>query len=202
MMVVGITGGIGSGKTVVCGIFRQLGIPVYEADAEAKKLYDTEPAIPEKIKKDFPEEVFDKKGNPDRQKLSALVFKDEAALKKLNRIVHPYVIRHFEEWIQQHQSSPYILKEAAILFESGTDKGCDKIITVSAPPELRIQRTMHRDKRTKQEVEEIIQRQWSDEEKEKRSDYVILNNEQQLVIPKVLEIHNELLALSRKKPLA
>ncbi len=196
MMIVGITGGIGSGKTVVCTIFRQLGIPVYEADAEARKLYDTEQGILEKIKKEFSEDVFDKKEKLDRQKLSALVFKDPLALKKLNRIVHPYVISHFEEWIQHQKAAPYILKETAILFESGSDKGCDKIITVSAPVELRIQRTMQRDKRTKQEVEQIIKQQWSDEGKINRSDFVIVNDELQLVIPQALEVHTKLIMLS------
>ncbi len=197
MMNIGITGGIGSGKSVVCNIFRQLGIPVYEADSEAKKLYDTESEIIERIKKEISEEVFDKKGKVDKQKLSALVFGDDASLKKLNKIVHPYVIRHFEEWLKLHNMAPYILKEAAILFESGTDKGCDKIITVTAPVELRIQRTMQRDKRSKEEVEQIVEKQWSDDEKIKRSDFVIVNDEQQMVIPQVLEIHAKLLSLTK-----
>jgi dephospho-CoA kinase len=197
MMIVGITGGIGSGKTIVCNIFRQFGVPVYEADVEAKKLYGTEPAILEKIKKEFPETMSDRKENIDRQKLASLVFKDPASLKKLNRIVHPFVINHFEKWAGQYKMSPYILKEAAILFESGTDAGCDKIITVSAPRDMRIQRTMNRDKRTRQEVELIIQQQWSDEEKISRSDFVITNDEQQLVIPQVLEIHGKLMASNK-----
>jgi dephospho-CoA kinase len=197
MMVVGITGGIGSGKTIVCGVFRQLGVPVYEADAETKKLYNTQPEIADRIKKEFTDVVFDKSEKLDKQKLATLVFKDESALKKLNEIVHPFVISHFEEWVKLHKTSSYVLKEAAILFESGTDQGCDRIITVSAPVELRIQRTMMRDKRTKQEVEQIIQQQWSDEEKIKRSDFVIVNNELQLVIPQVLEVHTKLLLLNK-----
>jgi len=196
-MTVGITGGIGSGKTIVCKIFRQLGIPVYEADAEAKKIYDEEPEVLEKIKNEISEDVFGKKGQLDKQKLAALVFADEEALQKLNRLVHPFVIRHFETWKQRYKESPYILKEAAILFESGTDKGCDKIITVSSPVELRIQRAVKRDKRTLQETEQIVQKQWSDEEKIKRSDFVIVNDEQQLVIPQVLEIHAKLLDLNK-----
>jgi dephospho-CoA kinase len=197
MMVVGITGGIGSGKTIVCGVFRQLGVPVYEADAEAKKLYDSEPGIVDRIKKEFTDAVFDKREKLDKQKLATLVFKDESVLKKLNAIVHPFVISHFEEWVKQHKTSSYVLKEAAILFESGTEQGCDRIITVSAPLELRIQRTMIRDKRTKQEVDQIIQQQWSDDEKIKRSDFVIINDELQLVIPQVLEVHAKLLSLNK-----
>ena len=195
MMKICITGGIGSGKSVVCNIFRQLGIPVYDADTEAKKLYNTQPEIAEKIKKEISEEVFDKKGIIDKQKLAGIVFNDETVLKKLNKIVHPYVIRDFEEWCAHHANAPYVLKEAAILFESGTDKKCDKIITVTASLELRIQRTMQRDKRTKQEVELIIDKQSGDDEKIKRSDFVIINDEQQMVIPQVLDIHSKLLEL-------
>jgi dephospho-CoA kinase len=196
-MSIGITGGIGSGKTVVCNVFRQLGIPVFEADAEAKKLYDTVPEISERIKKDISEDVFDKKGKPDKQKLAALVFENETLLKKLNKIVHPYVLKQFEEWKKLHSKAPYILYEAAILFESGSDKGTDKVIMVSAPVEQRIQRTMVRDKKTKEEVEQIMRRQWNDEEKIKRSDFVIINNEQQPLIPQVLEIHHSLVELSK-----
>lgn len=196
-MIVGITGGIGSGKTMVCKIFRQLGIPVYEADVSAKKLYDAEPELLDQIKNDISENVFDKKGKLDKQKLATLVFQDEAALKKLNKIVHPYVARHFSEWKKQNPAAPYLIKEAAILFESGTDQDCDKIITVVAPEELRIHRTILRDKRPRTEVMQIIQKQWNDEEKIKRSDYVITNDDQQLLIQQVLEIHNKILLLTK-----
>ena len=197
MMIIGITGGIGSGKTIVCNIFLQLGIPVYEADSIAKKLYESEPGIRDRIRNEVSENVFDKKGKLDKQKLAALVFQDDAALKKLNKIVHPVVAKHFAEWKKQNLAAPYVLKEAAILFESGADQDCEKIITVTSPEELRIQRTMQRDKRSKAEVEQIIQKQWSDEEKIKQSDFVIVNDEHQLVIPQVLEIHNKLLAITQ-----
>jgi len=198
MIIVGITGGIGSGKSIVCNIFRQLGVPVYEADTEAKKLYETEPELKERIRKEISEDVFDKKGKIDKQKLSSLIFNNEALLKKVNQIVHPQVVKHFSEWKKLFKS-PYILKEAAILFESDTDKDCDRIITVSAPEELRIQRTMQRDKKSKEEIEKIILRQWSDDAKIKKSDFVIVNDEKQLVIPQVLEIHQELLSLTKEK---
>src|SRR5436190_10951507 len=144
MMTIGITGGIGSGKTIVCSIFRQLGILVYEADVVAKNLYESEPGIKDKIRNEVSENVFDKKGKVDKQKLAVLVFNDDAALKKLNKIIHPVVVKHFAEWKKQNQDAPYIIKEAAILFESGTNQDCDKIITVTAPEELRIQRTLQR----------------------------------------------------------
>jgi len=196
MIIVGITGGIGSGKTMVCNIFRQLGVPVYEADVEAKKLVESHSEIQDQIKKEISEDAFNKKGKLDRQKLSSIVFKDETSLKKLNKIVHPYVIRHFAEWKKQNNDVAYVLKEAAILFESGTNQDCDQVITITAPEELRIKRTMQRDKRTKDEVEQIMKRQWSDEEKIKKSDFVIVNDEHEMVIPQLLEIHDKILSLT------
>jgi len=198
MMIIGITGGIGSGKSVICRIFSQLGIPVYEADVEAKKLYDSEPEILQKIREEFSDDVMDKKGKLDKHKLSSLVFGNEQALKKLNKIVHPYVISHFKKWTEKHAESVYVLKEAAILFESGSNKDCDHVIAVAAPVELRIQRTIQRDKRTKQEVEQIIDNQWTDADRIKQSDFIIYNDDQQLVIPQVLDIHNRLLALAHQ----
>jgi dephospho-CoA kinase len=194
MMIIGITGGIGSGKTIVCNVFKLLGIPVYEADQQAKNLYEIIPELTERISTELSPDLLDKKGNLNKQKLAALVFDDEVKLQKLNKIVHPYVIRHFEEWCNEQQAL-YVLKEAAILFESGTNKGCDKIITVTAPVDMRIQRAVQRDKRTKEAVDKIIQQQWTDEEKINRSDYVIVNDEQQLVIPQVISIHEKILAL-------
>ncbi len=195
MMIVGITGGIGSGKTTVCSIFRQLGVPVYEADVEARKLYDLEPEIPDRIKKEIAEETFDKKGKLDKRKLSELVFQDEVLLKKLNKIVHPHVIRHFAEWKKQYSGAAYLLKETAILFESGANQDCDRVINISAPVELRIRRVIQRDKRTREDVEQIMLRQWSDEEKIKRSDFVVVNDEREMVVPQVLEIHRKIVSL-------
>ena len=131
MTVVGITGGIGSGKSIVSMIFRQLGIPVYEADAEAKKLYDI-PEIISEVKKTFGAAYFSD-GTLNKKKFADLVFKDGEALKKINAIIHPYVKKNFREWKNRFKDKPYVLKEAAILFESGTDKGCDKIIVVTSP---------------------------------------------------------------------
>src|SRR6185295_2842332 len=120
MITVGITGGIGSGKTTICNIFRQLGVPVYEADSEAKLLYSKEPSLAEKIRKEISEEVFKKKGKQDKKKLAELIFRDRVALEKLNAIVHPLVQKHFSEWKKKNEKANYILKEAAILFESGS----------------------------------------------------------------------------------
>lgn len=194
MTVVGITGGIGSGKSVVCEVFRRLGIPVYQADAEAKKLYEL-PEVMEDVKKKFGPGYFHSSGELNRKKFAVLVFNDEASLEKINSIIHPFVKKNFREWKKRHSGSPYVLKEAAILFESGTDKGCDKIITVTAPVALRIERVMNRDERSRAEIEQIIFRQWPDEEKIKRSDFVIVNDESRLVLPQVLKVHESLLKL-------
>jgi dephospho-CoA kinase len=191
MKVIGITGGIGSGKTIVCDIFRKLGIPVYEADAEAKKLYAI-PEVQDEVKKTFGNQYFTGDGNLDRKKFAELVFNNAAALKQINAIIHPFVKKNFREWKKDHAQKPYVLKEAAILFESGTDKGCDKIIVVTAPEQLRIERVMQRDKRSREEVLGIISRQMSDEEKIKKADFVIVNDNKRLVIPEVLKIHQEL----------
>lgn len=188
MKVVGITGGIGSGKSTVCNIFRVLGIPVYEADAEAKKLYDL-PEVVSELKKVFGGHYFSKSGELDKRKFADLIFNDDTALKKINDIVHPYVKKRFREWKKAHNDKPYVLKEAAILFESGSDKGCDKVITVTAPENIRLQRVMMRDQRTADQVKKIMGKQLSDQEKIKRSDFIIVNDEKSLVVPQVLKTH-------------
>ena len=192
MIVVGITGGIGSGKTIVCAVFAQLGIPVYDADTEAKKLYDLPEVIAE-VKNAFGGDYFSASGSLEKKKFAQHVFNDAAALKKINSIIHPFVKKNFREWKKQFSEKPYVLKEAAILFESGTDKGCDKIIVVTAPVELRIKRVVDRDRRSRSEVMQIIGRQWTDEEKIKRADFVIENDETKLVLPQILKIHHGIL---------
>jgi dephospho-CoA kinase len=192
MMTIGITGGIGSGKTTVCNIFRQLGVPVFNADAEAKNLYASKPLLSELIRTEISKDVFDKKGKLDKAKLATLVFNDSEVLAKLNSLVHPLVMLSFTNWKKKNSNAGYVLKEAAILFESNTYKYCDKIITVVAPEELRLQRVMERDRRTKKEILQIMLQQWSDEEKIQRSDFIIHNDEEELVIPQVLEIHKKL----------
>jgi len=197
MTVVGITGGIGSGKSVICSIFHAFGIPAYDADSEAKKLYDLPEVIAE-VKNAFGEKYFSTTGELDKKKFAELVFNDSAALKKINSIIHPYVKKNFRDWKKQYNDKPYVLKEAAILFESGSGKGCDKVITVTAPVELRMQRVLQRDKRSKAQIEKIIQQQWTDEEKIRRSDFVIVNDETKLVLPQVLKIHEALMREGNK----
>jgi dephospho-CoA kinase len=189
MLKIGITGGIGSGKTTVCRIFELLGVPIYYADEASKKLLVTDPEIKKEIVAVFGEEVLDEQQTISRKKVAARVFGNESELKKLNAIMHPAVALHFESWLKGYVSQPYILKEAAIMFESGAYKQMDKIITVSAPEELRIARVLNRDVVTREEVQRRLHAQLSEEERIKRSQYVIVNDEQQLVIPQVMELH-------------
>ncbi len=192
MIKVGITGGIGSGKTTVCKVFELLGVPVYNADDEAKQILDSNEEVKEKILNIFGIELLNDKGKIDKKKLASFVFNNKEKLEKLNFLVHPAVRQHFENWLKQHSAKKYILKEAAILFESGAYKLVDKVIMVTAPLELKINRTMQRDKISREQVEQRINNQLSDEEKIKRSQFVIHNDEMQLLIPQILNIHRQL----------
>ena len=193
MIKVGITGGIGSGKTVVCKVFELLGISVYYSDEESKKILDNDNNVKEQIIKTFGNEILNVGGNIDRKILSVAVFGDKEKLTLLNGIVHPAVAKHFEEWVKMHSDEKYVLKEAAILFESGANRLVDKVITVTAPHTLKIQRAMQRDNIPEDQVIVRMKNQWSDEEKIKQSQFVIFNNEEQLLIPQVLKIHELLI---------
>jgi dephospho-CoA kinase len=187
MKIVGITGGIGSGKSTVCRVFACLGIPVFDADDEGKKLYGNE-EVRKKVIALLGAEAY--AGDQlNRAAVAKRVFSDKKLLEGLNAIIHPAVQRVFAGWCEKNSASPYVLKEAAILFESGTDKDTDAVITVAAPKEVKIARVMARDKISAEDVEKRMRNQWSDEEKIKRSDFVIYNDEQQLLIPQVLKIH-------------
>ena len=194
MLKVGITGGIGSGKTMVCKVFELLGISVYYSDEESKKLLDNDIKVKDQIIKTFGNTIINEVGNIDRKKLSAAVFGDKEKLALLNSIVHPAVANHFEEWAKMHSDDKYILKEAAILFESGANKLVDKVITVTAPNLLKIQRAMHRDNITEEQVVVRMKNQWSDEEKIKLSQFVIYNDEENLIIPQIIKVHEMLIA--------
>lgn len=198
MIILGITGGIGSGKSIVCRVFEQLGVPTYEADAEAKQLYVSNDLLAKKLREKFPAELFSRQGKPDLKKFAAYFFDDEKALEELNKLVHPIVLEHFQSWVKQHKDEPYVVKEAAILFESGSYKDCDKVVNVSAPVELRIKRVMERDKRSRSEVEKIISKQWTDEERNAKSDFVLVNDEATLLLPQILQVHKQLLKLAKE----
>ena len=196
MIKVGITGSIGTGKSIICKVFKQLKVPVYNADSEAKNLINNDKEVQKRIIEEFGTSVFSS-NELNRNKLAEIVFNDPSALIKLNNIVHPAVNLHFQKWLMQ-QTHPYILKEAAILFESGTYKNMDYIVTVYAPEKLRIERVMKRDKVAAKKVEKRMKHQISEEEKIKRSDFVIYNDDRQLVLPQVLALHKKLLETGSK----
>jgi dephospho-CoA kinase len=172
--IIGLTGGIGSGKTTIANHFKTAGIPVYIADDEARKIMQTYEII-EEIKKTFGSAVFEN-DILNREKLAQIVFGDAEKLKLLNAIIHPAVKKHFHNWILDHKNSPFIIYEAAILFESGSYKDCDKIITVTAPMESRIQRVIQRDNTTREQVLNRINAQWNDDQRIAKSDFVIEND--------------------------
>lgn len=171
--IIGLTGGIGSGKTSIARYFQSLGIPVYIADEEAKKLTDNK-IIKQQLRNSFGDAIFENDIIVNK-KLAAIVFKDTKQLERLNAIIHPAVRNHFREWLTMHKESSIVVKEAAILFESGSYLDCDKIITVTAPLETRINRVIKRDNTTKEAVMRRIQNQWTDEMRISKSDYVIEN---------------------------
>ncbi|UQD56830.1 dephospho-CoA kinase [Flavobacterium sp. K5-23] len=190
--IIGLTGGIGSGKTTVANHFLSLGVPVYIADDQARKIMQTE-AVKNAIKNVFGVVVFDN-DVLNREKLAGIVFNNPEKLALLNSIVHPAVKEHFEKWLTKHKDTPFIIYEAAILFESGGFKNCDYIITVTAPVELRIQRVMQRDNTTRELVLKRVNAQWDDEQRITKSDFVINNinpgitKEEVVKILKILEI--------------
>ncbi|MEJ6791411.1 MAG: dephospho-CoA kinase [Lacinutrix sp.] len=196
MKNVGLTGGIGSGKTTVARAFEALGIPIYITDDEAKRLMNTSKVIKRKLIALFGELAYlDNKLN--RLYLAKAIFNDKLLLEQMNTIVHPKVGKHFEKW-RKKQKAPYVLKEAAILFENGSYKNFDYIITVTAPEKDRISRVIIRDNANEEKVKAIIANQWKDELKASLSDFVIVNTNLDSTKQEVLKTHNKLLKLSGK----
>ncbi|MCO6478619.1 MAG: dephospho-CoA kinase [Phaeodactylibacter sp.] len=195
MLKVGITGGIGSGKTTACKVFETLGIPVYYADSQAKQLMVSDPRLVAGIKALFGPESYLRDGALNRPFIAQQVFSNDEKLKQLNALVHPAVAEDAERWHHAQENVPYTLKEAALLFESGSYKQLDKLITVSAPEKLRIQRVMERDGVSAEEVRARMKKQMPEEEKVKRSDFVIYNDGAHFLIRQVLDIHRALLAI-------
>jgi len=189
MKVIGITGGIGSGKTTTCQIFEQLNVPVYYADVRAKQLMAEEP-LRSKITQAFGEKAYNN-GQLDRVYLAGEVFSSKEKLSVLNGLVHPAVADDFDEWLEQNDKAPYVLKEAAILFESGAYQAVDYTVLVIAPEEVRIARVVERDGTTEDEVVKRMNNQWTQERKVKLADHIINNDGSKLLIPQVLELHNK-----------
>jgi dephospho-CoA kinase len=196
MLKVGLTGGIGSGKSVVAEIFRIFGIPVFDADSAAKRLMETDDALISQVKKEFGEGSYT--GNKlDRKFLADKVFGDPYLLEKLNAIVHPAAIQAGIDWAGK-QAAPYVIKEAALMFEAGSAFNLQYVIGVSAPKSLRIKRVMDRSSMSRADVLTRMSRQVDDNIKMRLCDFVIINDEQQMLLPQVLKVHEQLLAKSKE----
>jgi dephospho-CoA kinase len=193
MLKIGITGGIGSGKTTVCHIFEALGIPIYNADDRAKALMTTDTALVAQIKANFGEESYFNNGTLNRNYISSIVFNNAEKLALLNSLVHPAVFRDGEAWHNAQKNVPYTLKEAALLIDNGSYKMLDKVITVFAPKPLRLQRVLARDTATKEAVLARMNKQMPEREKMRIADFVIRNDGKHGLIQQVLAVHRELL---------
>ena len=186
-IIVGLTGGIGSGKTTVAKLFEKQGIPIYIADERAKMIMER-PDVVQSVQQIFPTSVMNERGLLDRSKIKQLVFDNKKLLEQLNQVVHPQVKKDFDDWLEQHKNAPIVMKESAILFENGLEKTCDVVIVVVAPEEVRIERVMARDGVSKEQVLKIIDNQMKDAEKVKRSQYIIENNNKKIVESDIIAI--------------
>lgn len=196
MIKVALTGNIGSGKSTVIRIFETLDVPVFYADKEAKLLYG-QPEVKEAVRSAFGSSVFNDQNEVDFKKLAGVVFKDENALQKINEIIHPLVYQKYKNWLEEHREAPYTLHEAAIVFENGLEHHYDMIINVSAPEPLRLERVTTRDGISPEQFYDRAGKQWPDDEKNKKSDFVIINDGKHFLIPQVMEIHETLLKRAR-----
>jgi dephospho-CoA kinase len=191
---VGVTGGIGSGKSVICRIFNTLGVPVYDSDSRAKILMTTDGILTEQIRKEFGTLAFFPDGTLNRKFLSEQVFQDDGKRKALDRLVHPRVASDYSNWVNT-QSFAYVVKEAALLIETGSYKSLDSTIVVIAPDELRIQRVLERDSdRTEQMIKDIINSQMPQDQKASKADFVVVNDGKVAILPQVLTLHRQFLS--------
>jgi dephospho-CoA kinase len=191
IMKLGVTGGIGSGKTSVCRVFCVLGIPVFFADSVANEIMNSDHNIMREINRIAGNDLY-AGGTLDRRQLASIIFSDQNLLKKVNSLVHPVVLNNFIRWAEV-QTTPYVIMEAAILFESGASEVVDRVATVIAPVEERIARVTQRNTLTREQVIERINNQMSDAERGKRSDYIINNSENEMIIPAIIRIHEDIL---------
>jgi len=192
MFQVGLTGGIGSGKTLVCSILEKLGVPVYYADKEARELMNVHPGLMKQVEELFGPEAY-RDGTLNSEFLADRVFGDQALLTKLNALVHPAVREHYSGWVGQQDKVAYVVEEAAILFESGSDQFMDLTVLIYADEEERIRRVMKRDGVDRAQVERRMNMQMSEEEKKKRADYLIYNDEREMLLPQIIKLHNTIL---------
>ncbi len=193
MKKVGITGGIGSGKTLVSGLFERLGIPVYHADERARELMETSATIRERLTALMGPEVYEGR-RLNRQRLAGALFSDDTLRQKVNSIVHPVVFEDFEAWASSFSGRPYVMQEAAIIFESGGDRYLDSVINVYAPRRVRIERVMKRDGVSRGDVLARIRSQMSERQRQRRAGHTIVNDGRRMVVPQVIKVHEELTA--------
>ncbi len=197
-MIVGLTGGIGSGKSTITQIFCQLKIPIYEADTASKRIIDTDSELQKELIKLLGNEVMNE-SRINRRFMALKIFNNKELLKKVNALIHPAVGNDFEKWLKK-QNPPYVIKEAAILFESGAHKQCDKIVVVAATPqEMRINRIVKRGNVSREEAIIRMNNQWPEEQKVKKADYVIYNDGGQSIIKQVISIHESIIRQSNQK---
>lgn len=194
MLKIGLTGGIGSGKSTVAQLFEILGIPVFYADDEAKKIYDENVKVKNLVINNFGNESYND-GKLNRAYIASVVFNNKEKLDLLNSLIHPITMKQGEEWINR-QTTPYAIHEAALVFEASVNKRLDYVIGVSAPEELRIERTMKRNNASRPDVLKRMSQQMNEDEKMKLCDFVLVNDEKQLLIPQVLALHDKLIALA------
>ena len=188
---IGITGGIGSGKTIVCEIFKLLGIPVFQADFVAGKLINSDAVIRSELISRYGNDIYQTDRKVNREKLAGIIFNDDAELEKVNKIIHPFVRNEFMNWVK-NQEAEYVIHEAAILFESGFYKMMDAVILVTAPEEIRIERVIKRNGLTRENVLSRIAKQWPDSEKRKFATFELINDNKSLLIPQIIEIDNKI----------
>jgi len=192
MLKVGVTGGIGSGKSTVCNLFKCLEVPIFNADEAGRRLLAKDKSVIEQIRQIFGEDIL-VEGKPDRKKMAEIVFKNPQKLTNLNSVIHPAVRKKFNDWVTE-QTSPYVIDEAAILFETGIYKQLDLIVLVVAPEQLRIKRVINRDGSDELSVKDRMKNQWSDEEKKKMADFVIMNDDITPLLPEIMEIHTAIIS--------
>ncbi len=195
MKVIGITGGIGSGKSIICKVFELLGVPVYYADARANWLTNNDLQLRKEIKELLGRQAYDENGQYNRKWVASQVFDNPELLKMLNMLIHPRVFEDTKKWLASHQNQPYVVREAAISNAAGQGNDLDKIIVVNCPTEVRIERIQQRDpQRSDEQIRAIIARQKTDEEFAKIADYQIINDDSQLVLPQISRIHQAILS--------
>lgn len=192
MLKVGLTGGIGSGKTLISEVFARLGIPVFNADLESKKIVNSDPEVIDALKTEFGNDLYTSLG-VNKKMLAEIIFSDEIALKKVNQIIHPKVRNYFNVWMISNENAPYVIEEAAILFESKANLEMDFTINVHADELIRIDRVVKRDNINTELVKERMKNQLTDKERISLSDFTIYNDGEQMVLPQVLEIHNKII---------